>query len=68
METASNTPKLLDEGEVASILGVTRRTLQGWRYKGRGPTFIRMSGRCVRYKRQDVLEFIEEHTKTTDEI
>lgn len=67
METSvSKTPELLDENEVASILGVNRRTLQGWRYQGRGPNYVRMSPRCVRYRRTDIERFIQENTQIVE--
>ncbi|MGH3426018.1 MAG: helix-turn-helix transcriptional regulator [Mycobacteriales bacterium] len=36
------------EREVAELLGCSIRTLQGWRWRGGGPPFIRV-GRSVRY-------------------
>lgn len=54
-------PQLMDEKELAELLGVQPRTLSQWRYHGRGPSFIRISGRCVRYMRSDVMEFLQEN-------
>lgn len=44
---------LLSEAELASILGISRRTLQSDRYLGRGLPFVRMGGR-VYYPRENV--------------
>jgi predicted DNA-binding transcriptional regulator AlpA len=51
---------LLTETEAAKILGFSVRTLQGWRYRGGGPRFVRISRTCVRYRRQDLEAWIEE--------
>jgi hypothetical protein len=48
---------LLDQTQVARILNTTEKFLEGRRYRGGGVPFIRV-GRLVRYRRQDVLEFI----------
>jgi DNA-binding transcriptional MerR regulator len=48
---------LLDEQQVADILGLSARTLQAWRLRDRGPTFTRIHG-VVRYSDEDVLAFI----------
>lgn len=42
---------LLLPAEVALILGVSRRTLEGWRLSGSGPAFVRISARMCRYRR-----------------
>ena len=45
---------LIDEKEAASFLGLTDRTLQKYRQQGGGPEFVKVSGRCVRYRRIDL--------------
>lgn len=45
--------------EVAHLCGVEVRTLEKWRLRGGGPAFIGISRRCIRYRRRDVLEWIE---------
>ena len=50
---------LLTETEVAKRLGVTKRCLQTWRYRGGGPRFVKISDRCIRYRPDDVGEFVE---------
>ena len=44
----------LTQGELANKLGVTTHTLQDWRHAGRGPRYIDMGGRAVRYCWSDV--------------
>lgn len=54
-------PALLTEDEAAQLLKIQPATLATWRVKGRpNLPFVRV-GRCVRYRRQDILAFIEGH-------
>ena len=49
---------MLNEGDVAEILGLSVWTLRAWRYKGdRGPRFIRVSNRC-KYPARALSEYI----------
>lgn len=52
-------PVLLTEDEAAHLLKIQPATLATWRVKGRpNLPFVRV-GRCVRYRLQDILAFIE---------
>lgn len=44
---------LIGEGAMADFLNVTVRSLQKWRQDGSGPKFVKISSRCVRYRRID---------------
>ncbi len=55
--------QLLNETEVARMIGFTIRALQNWRVRGGGPQFVKISRRSVRYRRQDVLEWIKTHLR-----
>ena len=46
--------KFLTSVEAAEILGLSVRTLEGWRVRGGGPIYRRF-GRRVRYARADLL-------------
>ena len=50
---------LLTEIQAAEILQLTPRALQAWRYQGRGPRFVKISARAVRYRLDDVEAWIE---------
>ncbi len=56
---------LIDEQAAATFLDLTARTLQGWRYKGGGPRYIRVSARCIRYRRADLREWAEARLRTS---
>lgn len=56
---------LVPEQFAADFLGVTPRALQKWRMTGAGPRFVRISSRCVRYRRRDLVEWAQAHLKTS---
>ena len=47
----------LTEVEVEQTYGLKRRTLQQWRFLGRGPRYAK-AGRCVRYFVRDIEDFL----------
>ena len=60
-EASASLTDLLDETDAAHALGVARTTLANWRRRGVGPTCVRL-GRLVRYRREDLLTFVEART------
>lgn len=50
---------LLDERQAAAVLSTPRNTLRVWRTKGKGPAYVRVGGRNVRYLRADIDAFIQ---------
>lgn len=55
---------LADPKTVAEFLGVTQQALGQMRYLGRGPKYIKITGRAVRYRWSDVLEWVEAQART----
>lgn len=55
---------LLSQTQVAGMLGVAARTMERWRYEGRGPRFVRVGGRRL-YRRADVDDFIQRGLATS---
>jgi hypothetical protein len=53
---------LLNQGEYAKIRHCSERTIERERAAGTGCKFIKI-GRAVRYRRRDILEFIERHVR-----
>lgn len=53
---------LVDERIAAEMLCYSVRALQNWRYRGGGPMFVKVSCRSIRYRRGDLLNWIEERT------
>lgn len=53
---------LINADKLAQILGVSRHTVQMWRYKKSGPSYIRMGNGAkspVRYRLGDVRSWID---------
>ena len=55
--------QLLTEQATAVLLCVSCRTLQGWRLRGGGPPYVRVSARCIRYRRTDLVAFAVERIR-----
>ena len=55
---------LLTEAEAADFLKLSVRTLQAWRLRVAGPAFVRV-GRAIRYRRRDLIRWIEANTICT---
>jgi len=53
--------KLVDTETLARILGLNRRTIEGWIRKRKLP-FIRVSRRCVRFRLRDVFKTLDSYT------
>ncbi len=51
----------LNTVQAASILGLKPSTLEAWRMYGRGPPWIRMGPRIVRYRLSDLNQWISEN-------
>lgn len=56
---------LVHEAEAAAFLGLSIRSMQGYRYRSGGPRFVRISARCVRYRRTDLREWAEARIRTS---
>jgi hypothetical protein len=54
--------ELQDQAAVAKRLNVKTKTLEAWRHRGGGPQFIKV-GALVRYRPQDVTDFIERNLR-----
>jgi hypothetical protein len=52
---------LLCEVHAAKLLNLSVRTLQAWRPKGFGPSFVR-AGRAIRYRKRDLYAWMDAHT------
>ena len=50
--------RLLNQKEVAEILGISTKTIELWRSTCTGPKFVKI-GRLARYRESDIREFVE---------
>lgn len=59
---------LMSTALAASYLKISPRALEKWRLTGEGPVFVKVSPKCVRYRLQDLKEFVEKRLrKSTSE-
>ena len=71
-DTASSEPDqtlfwegLIDERRAAEFLSLSVRTLQGFRHRGGGAVFYRISSRCIRYRRSDLRAWVEARMRSS---
>jgi predicted DNA-binding transcriptional regulator AlpA len=57
-------PDILHRVDAAEFLGLSHHTLARWTCQGRGPLYVKV-GRSVRYRRGDLVKFLEEQTVPT---
>jgi hypothetical protein len=57
IEFSSDPYALMDEVAAAAFLNLTRRGLQNFRFTGNGPKFVKISNRCIKYRRIDLIEW-----------
>ena len=60
MNNSPTIAHLVNEAEAALRLGLKPRGLQGLRQTGRGPKFVRISRGCIRYRPEDLDEWIKD--------
>ncbi|UEM08226.1 helix-turn-helix domain-containing protein (plasmid) [Skermanella rosea] len=53
---------MLTPRELADLLKIEPRTLQQWRRRKQGPTYVRVSHRVVLYDRDEVNRWLEART------
>jgi predicted DNA-binding transcriptional regulator AlpA len=51
--------ELLTENEASEFLGLAPHTLSNWRSAGRGPRFVRIGTRTIRYPKSGLEEFAQ---------
>jgi predicted DNA-binding transcriptional regulator AlpA len=57
---------LLSPKEAAEFLGIPSGTLAQWRSQRRGPPYIKLEERLVRYRRSDLEGYLSGHLVDTD--
>jgi len=65
MEQFLEAPRWVDEREVSRITGIAIQTLRNWRFQRTGPAYSKV-GRAVRYRLDDVINFMEERRVNVD--
>jgi predicted DNA-binding transcriptional regulator AlpA len=60
--------KYLNEKEVATITGRAISTLRNERFMRKGLPYLKIGGRSIRYKSEDVIAFMEGRRVSFDEV
>jgi hypothetical protein len=60
--------QLLDEQQAAAFLRFSVRALQNWRVRGGGPAFVKATKRSVRYRRRDLLAWVEKNLRSNTSL
>lgn len=63
--TTHDLEALIPEKRAAEELGLSIKTLQKRRVTGDGPKFLRVSSRCVRYRRADLIAWANSLVRTS---
>ena len=61
--TPVETTTMFNESELASRWKISVRTLQDWRRRKTGPSFVKQQGWAVRYPLQAVIDFEEQSVR-----
>jgi len=59
MSATETTSELLTVNDVAKLLSAGRRTICRWAQIGRMPEPVKLGRRCVRWRRADLLDWID---------
>lgn len=55
----SEQSELLTEKEAAKLLSLNPGTLRSWRCEGRGPSYVRLGTRAIRYSLTAIQEWVQ---------
>jgi predicted DNA-binding transcriptional regulator AlpA len=60
--------QLLDTKQTAKLLGLSDQWVEIGRHRGYGPRYIKLSSRRIRYRRQDIIAWLDEraHASTSE--
>lgn len=61
----TDTHGLMKTGEAAAYLGLSESLLNKLRLTGGGPTFVRLAGRSIRYRRADLDAWVAASAKAS---
>ena len=57
----------LTESEAADYLGISKKTLQRWRFDHKGPAYAKLNGKLIRYHQADLDEWMAQQTITHED-
>jgi len=65
MEARTTQVNVMSERAVADLLGVSPRTLQGWRLRGTGPAYRKLGRKRIVYMPEDLREYLDRARRTS---
>jgi predicted DNA-binding transcriptional regulator AlpA len=63
MQVKEHPEPLATDAEFCEFVGITKAAAAQLRYMGRGPKFVKITGRQVRYRWSDIHQWVEEQTR-----
>jgi excisionase family DNA binding protein len=57
----------LSESDAAEYLGLSKKTLQRWRFNHKGPTYAKLNNKLIRYHHADLDEWVNQQIVTHDQ-
>tara|TARA_A100001015_G_scaffold279081_1_gene339916 strand:- start:664 stop:882 length:219 start_codon:yes stop_codon:yes gene_type:complete len=54
----------LTESEAAKYLGISKKTLQRWRFDHKGPAYAKLNNKLIRYHLPELDEWMDQQTIT----
>ena len=56
----------LSESEAADYLGISKKTLQRWRFDHKGPAYAKLNNKLIRYRLADLDEWMNQQLVSHD--
>ena len=57
----------LSESDAAEYLGISKKTLQRWRFNHKGPTYAKLNNKLIRYNQVDLDEWMNQQIVIHDQ-
>ena len=64
---AQSSSVFLSGSEAADYLGISKKTLQRWRFDHKGPAYAKLNGKLIRYHQADLDEWMDKQTITHED-
>ena len=56
----------LSESDAADYLGISKKTLQRWRFDHKGPAYAKLNNKLIRYRLTDLDEWMDQQLISHD--
>ena len=62
-----SSPAFQTESDAAEYPGISKKTLQRWRFDHKGPAYAKLNGKLIRYHHADLDEWMNQQTITHED-